>query len=123
MNQNDGEAFAAAQANADPMQMQAPMNVGFVTGTQNQGFINDAPGEAEPDEDVTLDSLTPEEKDKILRAYKAGRDAANSYYRSEVEPKIIRRMELYKVLLEAGIRRCVAFILLKLPKCLAGGFL
>lgn len=110
MNQNDGEAFAAAQANADPMQMQAPMNVGFVTGTQNQGFINDAPGEAEPDEDVTLDSLTPEEKDKILRAYKAGRDAANSYYRSEVEPKIIRRMELYKVLLEAGIRRCVANI-------------
>lgn len=70
------------------------MGVGFVTGTQNQGNIGDVPEDA--GDDITLDRLTAEEKDKILRAYKQGRDAANNYYRSEVEPKIIRRMELYK---------------------------
>lgn len=99
MNQNDAEAFAAAQAQQQPMmqpQMPAPMNNGFVASTQNTGFVGEVPGEAEEDEDITLDRLTAEEKDKILRAYKQGRDAANNYYRSEVEPKIIRRMELYK---------------------------
>ena len=41
MNQNDGEAFQVAQANQGMMGMMqpqdAPMGVGFVTGTQSLG--------------------------------------------------------------------------------------
>jgi len=73
--------------------MAAPEAVGFSTGIQNQS--ND--GQLASDvQEVSLDTLSQEEKDKILRAFKQGRDVANNYYKSEIEPKIIKRMELYK---------------------------
>lgn len=71
----------------------APQNVGFATGVQTSPVqipIGEDSGE------LSLDTLSDEEKQKILKAYKAGRNAANSYYRSEVEPKVIKRLELYK---------------------------
>lgn len=73
--------------------MAAPEAVGFSTGIQNQS--ND--GQVVSDErEVSLDTLSQEEKDKILRAFKQGKDVANNYYKSEIEPKIIKRLELYK---------------------------
>ena len=67
------------------------MSTGIQNNTDSSIVQNDS-----DNEDVSLDNLSEEEKDKILRAFKAGRDAADNYYKAEVEPKIIKRMELYK---------------------------
>ncbi|WP_028130244.1 hypothetical protein [Selenomonas sp. AE3005] len=75
----------------DDITQEAPQSVGLNTGIQE----TDSERQIEPDE-VSLDTLSKEEKDKILRAFKQGKDVANNYYKTEVEPKIIKRMELYK---------------------------
>lgn len=75
----------------DDITQEAPQSVGLNTGIQE----TDSERQIEPD-DVSLDTLSKEEKDKILRAFKQGKDVANNYYKTEVEPKIIKRMELYK---------------------------
>lgn len=72
-----------------------PNNLGMSTGIQNNTESSVVQNDSD-NEDVSLDNLSEEEKDKILRAFKAGRDAADNYYKAEVEPKIIKRMELYK---------------------------
>ena len=72
-----------------------PNNLGMSTGIQNNTDSSVVQNDSD-NEDVSLDNLSEEEKDKILRAFKAGRDAADNYYKAEVEPKIIKRMELYK---------------------------
>jgi hypothetical protein len=48
------------------------------------------------DSEVSLKTLKPEELEKIMAAYKAGRDVANNYYKAIVEPKISKRMDIYK---------------------------
>ena len=73
--------------------MAAPEAVGFSTGIQNPSNDGQVASDAE---EVSLDTLSQDERDKILRAFKQGRDVANNYYKSEIEPKIIKRMELYR---------------------------
>lgn len=72
-------------------EVNAPSAVGLNTGIQGPGDEKQI-----DDDEVSLGTLTKEEKDKILRAFKQGKEVANNYYKSEVEPKIIKRMELYK---------------------------
>lgn len=53
--------------------------------------------QAEPQEKtVSLDTLKPEEIEKITASVKEGREIAKKYYESEVEPKLIRREQLRK---------------------------
>lgn len=47
-------------------------------------------------EEITLDALREEEKQKIMKAFKAGREAADHYYESKVEPALIRRLDVYR---------------------------
>lgn len=48
------------------------------------------------DSEISLKTLKPEELEKIMVAYKAGRSVANDYYKAIVEPKISKRMDIYK---------------------------
>ena len=53
--------------------------------------------QAEPQEKtVSLDTLKPEEIEKIKESVKEGREIAKKYYESEVEPKLIHREQLRK---------------------------
>lgn len=53
--------------------------------------------QAEPQEKtVSLDTLKPEEIEKITASVKEGREIAKKYYESEVEPKLIHREQLRK---------------------------
>lgn len=53
--------------------------------------------QAEPQEKtVSLDTLKPEEIEKITESVKEGREIAKKYYESEVEPRLIRREQLRK---------------------------
>ena len=72
---------------------QAPQSVGMNTGIQE---IDSERQIDSVSEELSLDTLTKDEKEKILRAFKQGKEVADNYYKSEVEPKIIKRMELYK---------------------------
>lgn len=51
---------------------------------------------SDEDSEVSLSTLQPDEVEKIMRAYRSCRDAADNYYRSEVEPDIIRRIDIYR---------------------------
>jgi hypothetical protein len=88
-NQNDPSAFDAAQQGAE----NAPQGVGMTISNQNG--LHDMVSGDDGDDDISLDTLSQEETDKIMRAYKAGKQAADNYYKSKVEPKIIRRTKLY----------------------------
>lgn len=46
-------------------------------------------------DEISLDTLKPAEIDKIMKAFVAGRDVANNYHKATVEPKIIKRIEIY----------------------------
>jgi hypothetical protein len=53
--------------------------------------------QAEPQEKtVSLDTLKPEEIEKIKESVKEGREIAKKYYEGEVEPKLIHREQLRK---------------------------
>ena len=53
--------------------------------------------QAEPQEKtVSLDTLKPEEIEKITASVKEGREIAKKYYEGEVEPKLIHREQLRK---------------------------
>lgn len=53
--------------------------------------------QAEPQEKtVSLDTLKPEEIEKIKESVKEGREIAKKYYESEVEPRLIHREQLRK---------------------------
>lgn len=45
---------------------------------------------------IHLNTLTREEKEKIMLAYKKGRDLADSYYKAKVEPSLVRRYDVYR---------------------------
>lgn len=103
MNQNDAAQFDAAQ---NAMQQQAQMQQAAAMAPQGVGLsVNNGYGlhdivypvpQDEEAEDISLDTLSQEEIDKIMRAYKNGKQAADNYYRATVEPKIIRRLKLYR---------------------------
>lgn len=46
-------------------------------------------------EEVSLKTLKKKEIDKIMRAVTDGKQAANDYYKSSIEPKILEREEIY----------------------------
>lgn len=46
--------------------------------------------------EISLASLSEEEKKKIMAAFRAGREAADNYYQAKVEPKLIRRLDVYR---------------------------
>ena len=97
MNQNDAAQFDAAQNAAQQAAAMAPQGVGM---SVNNGYglhdiVYPVPQDEEA-EDISLDTLSREEIDKIMRAYKNGKLAADNYYRATVEPKIIRRLKLYR---------------------------
>lgn len=48
------------------------------------------------EEELSLDTLSESEKDKILRSFINCRDIADSHYTSTVEPEILRRREIYE---------------------------
>jgi len=52
-------------------------------------------GIAPKEKEVNLKTLSKNQKAKIMRAYKNGRDFANSYYSDTIEPSIIKRQEVY----------------------------
>ena len=48
------------------------------------------------DKPLSLETLTDDEKKKILKVFKRGRDSADEYYNDTIEPAIIKRKELYE---------------------------
>lgn len=48
------------------------------------------------DEGISLGTLSDAEKEKIMKAFKAGREAADHYYSSKVEPTLLRRLDVYR---------------------------
>lgn len=48
------------------------------------------------DEGISLETLPEEAIEKIMTAYRKGRDAADHYYRSKVEPALLRRLDVYR---------------------------
>ena len=48
------------------------------------------------DEGISLETLPEEAVEKIMAAYRKGHDAADSYYRSKVEPALLRRLDVYR---------------------------
>ena len=48
------------------------------------------------DEGVSLKTLPEEAVAKIMAAYRQGRDAADDYYTSKVEPALLRRLDVYR---------------------------
>lgn len=47
------------------------------------------------EEEVSLDTLTGQQKDKILKSFIRCRDVANNYYREIIEPEILHRRDVY----------------------------
>ena len=98
-NQNDAGMFDAAQQGAQQQTNQlaahqAPMSQSIVTGPQfGQPMI--APSDSS-DAEISLATLSDEEIQKIMRAFKAGKEAADDYYKSKIEPKIMHRLKVYK---------------------------
>lgn len=50
---------------------------------------------APQNEEISLDTLKQKEIDKIMKAVVAGKEAANDYYQSTIEARIIEREEIY----------------------------
>lgn len=98
-NQNDAGMFDAAQHGVQQQTNQlaahqAPMSQSIVTGPQfGQPMI--APSDSS-DAEISLATLSDEEIQKIMRAFKAGKEAADDYYKSKIEPKIMHRLKVYK---------------------------
>jgi hypothetical protein len=65
---------------------------GVLSEAQQQATNASVPnGKAE----ISLSTLQPAEVEKIMKAFQQGRDIANNYYTAKVEPKIIRRKDIY----------------------------
>ena len=62
---------------------------------QGNAAAYDAAQNAAPEE-ISLETLPPEAVEKIMTAYKAGRDVADQYYRATVEPALIKRYDVYR---------------------------
>ena len=60
--------------------------------------------EGAADEGISLETLPEEAVEKIMTAYRKGRDAADSYYRSKVEPALLRRLDVRDELAEIVLR-------------------
>ena len=54
-----------------------------------------AAGNAE-EENISLETLSKDAVEKIMTAYKAGRDVADHYYTATVEPALMRRYDVYR---------------------------
>lgn len=52
-------------------------------------------GATQGKKEISLKTLSKNQKAKIMRAYQRGRDLANSYYSDTIEPAIIKRQEVY----------------------------
>lgn len=63
-----------------------------MTGT---AAVFGAAGNAE-EENISLETLSKDAVEKIMTAYKAGRDVADHYYTATVEPALIRRYNVYR---------------------------
>lgn len=63
--------------------------------TENQFDIAQSNIDLNEKEEVSLDTLKPAEVDKIMKAFTSGRDAADNFYKSTIEPKIIKRIDIY----------------------------
>ena len=48
-----------------------------------------------PREVVSLDTLKKKEKEKIMAAFKRGRESAEDFYKGSVEPGLIKRKKIY----------------------------
>lgn len=66
-------------------------------------------------EEVSLKTLKKKEIDKIMRAVTDGKQAANDYYKSSIEPKILEREEIYNATKGTTERSLHGFL-----KCLTG---
>ena len=62
---------------------------------QGNAAAYDAAQNAAPEE-VSLETLSEDAVKKIMTAYKAGHDVADHYYRSTVEPVLIKRYDVYR---------------------------
>ena len=97
-NQNDAGMFDAAQAGVNQQPGGAPMApqaASIVTGPQFGAPMAVPQSDGNADE-ISLDTLQPEEIDKIMRAFKTGKQSADAYYKATIEPKIVRRMKVYR---------------------------
>lgn len=89
---SDGEAARAPLWQTEAAQeAQPPSAQGALAGPEEVLRAASAPLK----EPVSLDTLTEEERKKVLAAYIRGRDAANSHYQSVVEPQILKRKAVY----------------------------
>lgn len=52
-------------------------------------------GIQEQQEEVSLKTLSKEEKEKIMKAYIKGRDAANNFYKSKIDTNLLERRKIY----------------------------
>lgn len=50
---------------------------------------------APPKQEVSLKTLKKKEKEKIMSAFKRGRDSANKFYTGTIEPSLIHRKKIY----------------------------
>lgn len=57
------------------------------------------------DQGVSLETLTEEQIGKIMKAFKSGREVADDYYRAKVEPKLIKRLDVYRATVESYKRK------------------
>lgn len=100
-NQNDAGMFDAAQSGVNQQQaavqaaQAAPQAASVVTGPQFGAPMVVPQPDGDSDE-VSLDTLQPDEIDKIMRAFKDGKQSADAYYKATIEPKLVRRMRVYR---------------------------
>ena len=82
-----------------------------LSSVQAQGVPNTAMPMADPleilkaksrslEEELSLDTLSESEKDKILRSFMNCREIADDHYRKVVEPEILHRREIYEASVE-----------------------
>ena len=53
-----------------------------------------------PTKEVSLKTLKKKEKEKIMSAFKKGRDSANKFYTGTIEPSLIKRKKIYDAPIE-----------------------
>lgn len=62
---------------------------------QDNTAAYDAAQNAEAEE-ISLDTLSEDEIKKIMTAFRSGRDVAENYYTSVVEPALVKRLDVYR---------------------------
>lgn len=56
-------------------------------------------------DEISLETLPQEQIDKIMKAFRSGRDVADNYYKSKIEPKLIKRLDAYRATPESYKRK------------------